>query len=112
MIPDKKGRLSWREALKFINKCPVCGSVYATDRARLFAEEEQANLIHISCANCQSNFIAMVLVLGHGLSTIGMVSDLNYDDAKKMHALAPIAIDEMIEGHKIIQEEKFLLKIT
>lgn len=111
MLSAKKGQLSWREALKFINKCPVCGAVYATDRARLFAEEEQANLIHISCADCHSNFIAMVLVLGQGLSTIGMVSDLSYDDAKKVHALAPIAIDEVIEGHKEIQEEKFLLKI-
>lgn len=102
MLPAKKGRLSWEEALKFINKCPVCGEVYTPDQARLFAQKNKANLVHISCGACQGNFIAMILVMNQGLSTIGMVSDLNFEDAGRLHALEPIGIDELIDGRAAV----------
>lgn len=102
MLPAKKGRLSWEEALKFINKCPVCGAVYMPNQARLFAQKNKANLVHISCDSCQGNFIAMILVMNQGLSTIGMVSDLNFEDAGRLHALDPIGIDELIDGRATV----------
>ncbi|MCX6781928.1 MAG: hypothetical protein NTW66_02315 [Candidatus Magasanikbacteria bacterium] len=112
MFPAKNGRLSWQEALKFINKCPVCGVEYVPEKARLFAQNEKANLVHISCKSCHGNFIAMVLVMQGGISTIGMVSDLNFEDAKRLHVLPPVNIDELIEGRKYINNNDLILKIV
>ncbi len=112
MLPAKRGRLSWQEALKFINKCPVCGAVYTPEQAQIFAEKDQANLVHISCNDCQGNFIAMIIVMSQGISTIGMVSDLTYNDASRLHLLEPIDIDELIEGRKTINQENLNIKNT
>ncbi len=111
MFPAKNGRLSWQEALKFINKCPVCGVAYVPEKARLFAQNEKANLVHISCESCRGNFIAMVLVMQGGISTIGMVSDLNFEDAKRLHVLQPLDIDELIEGRKYINNDLIIKKV-
>jgi hypothetical protein len=111
MLPAKNGRLSWQEALKFINKCPICSAIYKPEMAKLFAESDKANLVHICCEACQGNFIAMILVLQGGISTIGMVSDLSFEDAKKLHILPNMDVDELIEGRKILNSHNFLQKI-
>jgi len=112
MLGAKRESRSWQEALKFISQCPVCGEAYVTEQAKLYAKKENANLVHISCLKCRSNFIAMVLVMGQGLSTIGMVSDLMFEDAKRIHGFTPIKIDDIIEAHKYFETENILLKIN
>ena len=103
MQPAKKSH-TWQEAIKFINKCPICGAVYARERARVISQEATANLVHISCDACRGNFLALIVVSNRGISTIGMVSDLTYDDAGKMHNTEPISIDELIDGRYLINQ--------
>lgn len=110
MIPEKKKPDFWREALKFINRCPVCGSVYNTKNARLFASQDSANMIHISCAKCAGNFIAMVVQVGHSLSSMGIVSDLNFSDAEKFCQSEPIKMDEMIEAIRQIKNNNLIIQ--
>ena len=112
MLPAKNGRLSWQEALKLINKCPICAAAYNPDRAKLFAQNEKANLVHISCEACSGNFIAMILAMPGGISTIGMVSDLSFEDAKRLHIKPAIGLDELIDGRKFINNHDLILKIA
>jgi len=93
---------SWLEALKFIGHCPICNERYEADRAKLFAQRDAANLVHINCGKCASNFIAMIVMMGQGLSSVGMVSDLSFEDAKKLYKTAPITVDEIIDGYQYI----------
>lgn len=99
---------SWREALKFINRCPICSENYETDKAQLFAANETASLIHIACQKCQSYFVAMIVMVGHGLSSVGMVTDLSFDDICRLYKTEPITTDEMIKGYQAINNKHFL----
>lgn len=99
---------SWRAALKFINRCPICGSNYSSDRARLFAKNDTANLIHLTCSRCSSYFIAMVLFVGRGLSSVGMVTDLSFEDISRLHKTMPFTINDMIGGYETIHHKFFL----
>lgn len=99
---------SWREALQFINRCPLCGGNYEADKAQLFAKNESASMIHLSCSSCSGYFIAMVLVAGHGLSSVGMVTDLSFDDVTRLHKVAPLTTDEMIAGYESLTHQYFL----
>ncbi len=92
------------EALKFIGHCPICNTRYEHDRAKLFAQRDAANLIHITCGKCASNFIAMIVMMGQGLSSVGMVTDLSFDDAKQLYKTAPITVDEIISGYQFFQK--------
>jgi len=99
---------NWREALKIISRCPICSENYRTEEAKVFAKNETASLIHITCHNCQSSFVAMVVMLGHGLSSVGMVTDLSYDDVQRLQKALPITTDEMIEAYKQMNQKEFL----
>jgi len=95
---------SWLEALKFIGHCPICNQKYEDSKAKLFAKQDSANLIHISCKKCSSSFIAMVVMMKHGLSSVGMVTDLNFEDAKQLYKTSPLTVDEIISGHQFFQK--------
>ena len=99
---------NWREALKIISRCPICGETYHAEEAKLFAKHETASLVHITCHHCQSSFVAMIVMLGQGLSSVGMVTDLNFTDIERLHKVSPLTTDEMIEGYQQIQQNKFV----
>lgn len=98
---------SWRDALKIINRCPVCEAVYNADDARLFAEDGEASLVHITCGKCRSHFMALLMVMKQGLSSVGLLTDLTFDDLKRLQKAGPITLDEAIEAHEILEREDF-----
>ncbi|OGH89542.1 MAG: hypothetical protein A2537_02485 [Candidatus Magasanikbacteria bacterium RIFOXYD2_FULL_36_9] len=104
MLAKNNRSESWLEALKFIGHCPICNQHYEENRAKLFAKHDVANLIHITCGKCSSNFIAMVVMMGQGMSSVGMVTDLSFDDAKQLYKTAPLTVDEIIGGYKFIEK--------
>jgi len=108
MLTPKTPLDNWQEALKLINRCPICSESYTPEKAKVFAKNETAHLVHITCEKCQSYFVAMILMMGQGLSSVGMVTDLNYEDIRRLNKLPAISTDEAIESYSAIQEERFL----
>lgn len=107
MFPKEQSADSWRAALQFINRCPVCSQPYASEAVRLFAKKNQASLVHLSCQSCQSFFVAMIVVLGQGLSSVGMVTDLSFTDLKRLQRATPITADELIDGYQLLERPDF-----
>jgi hypothetical protein len=107
MILSNPEANNWSDALKIINRCPICQANYTGSGARLFAQFQAARLVHITCGKCQSFFVAMIASLGQGLSSVGMITDLNYEDAKNLYLAEPITIDELIEGYQCLNGEAF-----
>src|SRR3989338_10527192 len=100
MMPSGKNQPDyWRQALKFIGRCPLCGGNYPATSAQRLNSAGTANLVHLTCEKCASGFIAMVMVSPAGLSSVGMVTDLNYSDALRLHNEAEITLDEVISGY-------------
>ncbi len=98
---------SWREALQFINKCPICSGVYKAANAELCAKNDSASLVHITCERCSSYFMAMILQMGQGLSSVGMITDLSFADTKRLYQATPISVNDMISGYQDMQETTF-----
>ncbi len=99
---------SWREALQFINKCPICSGIYKASNAELCAKNDSASLVHITCDRCQSYFMAMILQMGQGLSSVGMITDLSFADTKRLYQASPLTVNEMIAGYQAMQQRTFL----
>ena len=107
-MPSSPKPESWREALKFINRCPICSSLYDTKSARLFSRNESATLVHLTCSKCASYFVAMVLLMGQGVSSVGMVTDLSFEDVKRLYNIQPFTTDEIIDAHEELQKNTFI----
>ncbi len=112
MLVNKSDDTSWQEVVKFMTKCPICNKNYEKETAQLVKRKGNANLVHITCSSCRGHFMAMVLHMGQGLSSVGMVTDLNFQDAHKLHAAKPITLDEILIGHEELNDKKILEILT
>ena len=50
----------------------------------------------------------MIVMVGHGLSSVGMITDLNFNDIRHLYKTEPISTDEMIGGYEAINNKHFL----
>jgi hypothetical protein len=107
MLPDNKKADSWRKNLKFISHCPVCGRDYKLESCKLLTNEAEAGFIHFTCDYCRSNFMAKIIIMPKGISTVGMVTDLNFKDVQRLRQMPSIIVDEIIEAHKFIHSPDF-----
>lgn len=107
-MPVNKSKAdSWRKNLKLISHCPVCGRDYKSKAGKLFIKHESAKFVHFTCKHCRSHFMAMVMTMPKGISTVGMLTDLNLKDVQKLYKMLPLTIDETIEGHKAFHHPDF-----
>ena len=126
MLPNNKKADSWRKTLKLISHCPVCGKDYKAEAGKRFdltkscrvasietrrKNESDARFVHFTRNHCQSHFMAMVMVMPKGTSTVGMVTDLSLKDVEKLHKMLPISVDEAIEAHTMINSPDFNSKL-
>ena len=98
----------WREALKLVNRCPICNHPYQSEQAKVFAKASSASLVHLACSKCQSCFVAMIVVMGQGISSVGIVTDLNFMDASRLYRADPLTADEIIDGFQAIEDKHFI----
>lgn len=112
MLANKGKSDSWRNTLKFISHCPVCNQDYQSEAIKLFANESEAKFVHFTCQSCHSYFIAMVMTLPKGVSTVGMITDLSFADVQKVYTLPAITIDEAIEASQIIHKPDFYKQLS
>ena len=50
--------------------------------------------------------MAMIVMLGQGLSSVGMITDLSFADVERLHRVEPISLDEALEGVRFIHTMK------
>lgn len=74
----------------------------------MFAKTSNASMVHITCGKCSSFFMAMVISFGPGLSSVGMVTDLSCEDARRLHKSERLTVDELIAGHLFIRNNNFI----
>jgi len=109
MLPvNKKQPSSWQDALKFVGRCPICNAEYKAEEAKLFAKKESANLVHVNCCQCKSSVVFMIMLLGQGLSSVGMVTDLSFEDAKRLYGADEITLDEALDAYDYIQNNQLI----
>lgn len=93
----------WNEGLKLVSFCPVCETRYNPMEARLLGEQGETHLLHVQCRKCQHSILAIVLVNHIGASSVGLLTDLSYDDVVRVKAQPQVSVDDVIEVHRLFQ---------
>lgn len=108
MLANDNKSDSWKKTLRFITHCPVCKAEYKSEAAQFLGNQAEARFVHFNCSHCQSNFMAMVMMISKGISTVGMITDLTFQDMQKLYQLQPLTIDELIEARQFIHHTNFI----
>jgi len=109
MLDQSKFPNFFDESIRIISFCPVCNNKYNPIEAKVLEEKEEAHLIHIKCRRCQSSVVALILTSSLGISSMGIVTDLNSDDVLKFKTSKSISADDVIEIHQILNKKPEIL---
>lgn len=98
------------EGVKLISYCPLCESSYNPREARVLGEKDDSHLLHIQCGNCSNAIIALVLISSVGVSSVGLVTDLAFDEVNRYKEAAAVSTDDVIEAHHLLKDEDSLFR--
>lgn len=89
-----------------ISFCPLCETNYNPMEARVLGEKEDGHLLHIRCKKCWNSILALVLVSNAGVSSVGLITDLTYDDVRKFSGRdTTVTTDDVIAIHQLLADD-------
>ena len=92
---------------RLLQNCPICGKKYVPWKAKIVDSADEAELMFIECGNCYGSVIALVMAMGPVISSIGLITDLNFSDLIYLKNSEQISSDNLLELHNILRENKF-----
>ena len=101
----------WNEGLKLVSYCPVCETRYNPMEAQVLGQDGETHLLHVKCRKCSNSILALVLVNQAGASSVGLLTDLSYEDVIRFRSNVNVSINDVIDVHTYLEDglwEKFL----
>ena len=98
------------ELLAYVLHCPVCNTKYTAEQTNIIGAEEgtekfedSSMLVHTDCVRCQSSVVFNISLEGPELFSVGMVTDLTSDDAKKFKEAENITSEDVLAFHDYLR---------
>ena len=107
---DEFNKNFFDESLKLIAYCPLCNQRYNPLEAKVIDKEENAYLIYVNCRKCHGSIVAVVVSTGFGISSTGLVTDLNSEDLKKFKEAPGVSLNDVIDLHEVLEEKNVTVK--
>ncbi|MFH1429986.1 MAG: hypothetical protein ABIG71_00505 [Candidatus Uhrbacteria bacterium] len=106
MHSSRRSPQFFQESLRLISYCPVCDTSYNPMEARVIDERDDKHLMHIRCKKCAHSILALVLTSSMGVSSMGLLTDLTFDDVTKFRDAEPISVDDVIVFHQLLEKKE------
>jgi hypothetical protein len=98
---SKSGSKRLSEGLKLVSYCPVCESRYHPMDAQLLDEDGQTHLLHVRCRKCRSAILAVLLINTVGASSVGLLTDLSYEDVLRARLGGGVTVNDVLDVHNL-----------
>ena len=98
----------FNESIRLLATCPVCHKQYAQTNAKIVDEVEDAHLLHVRCGKCSSSVVAIIFTTGFGMTSMGILTDLNSGDLSKFKEWKNISQNEVLDLYQYLQKERLL----
>ncbi len=108
MLEDniKKNNHEMLEKVKWLSICPFCNTKFSIDQARIISEKKDSFLIHAYCQKCRCSVLASLIANPMGISSIGLVTDLTYEDVLRFRKAKEINSDDVIYAYQHLSKTK------
>lgn len=97
----------WKEGLKLLSFCPICEARSQAMNARLIGVQEETHLLHVQCKKCKHSVLAMVALNQTGVSSLGLLTDLSYEDVLRCTSQEQVTVNDVIEIHEYLESSKW-----
>ncbi len=96
------------EQLRVISSCPVCNRRYQHGVLQVLEEKDDAHLVYLKCQRCRSSVLAVVLANQMGVSSVGLVTDLDSADVLRLRRRSNVSTNDVLDVHQALTQGSFL----
>lgn len=99
---DKQNALF--DQIKIMKNCPMCKNEYTRDALELLEEGIGTHLVHLTCMICNNALLALIVMSRLGMSSVGMLTDLDAPDAKRLYRKSPLGEESILDFHDYLKK--------
>jgi hypothetical protein len=89
--------------LEHLTKCPLCGKKYQYGNTLLLEETEERTAFHLTCDSCKTAILVFLSAGRLGIASVGMITDLCREEAKKLFGQEAVTANQVIEVHEFLK---------
>lgn len=90
--------------------CPSCGT--RLHNGKMLEGQDEAQLSHYQCEECLHYCLALVFQTQVGISSVVMITDLNFEDVVRLRGGDPITPDDVLDLHEMLQHKQSALLLA
>jgi DNA-directed RNA polymerase subunit RPC12/RpoP len=95
------------EQLEPLARCPVCNKKHRRGLRMLpVAEEEKRTMLHLTCEHCGGKTLVAISVTPFGMVSLGVLTDLDQSEAKRVLSAEPVSADQVIAAHEFFKQHE------
>lgn len=84
--------------------CPVCNKKYKPVRMVVVDEDDKRTTLHMTCEGCGASSMVFVSLGQFGAISLGVLTDLEHSEAKRVYQSDAISTDQVIEVHQFLKQ--------
>jgi hypothetical protein len=88
-----------------LETCFFCNTPYLRDDFLVLDEQDQKSTLHVTCAKCNTSILIFSSVAGIGVVNLGITTDLDKKEAKRLFQNKVVSTDDVLELHKFIYNQ-------
>lgn len=105
---EKKSRKSidshsMQEGLKLMRNCPICKQEFSEGDIKIVEKQGDSSLVHVTCAKCLNAVLAVILISPFGMSSVGVITDLDEQDVMRMNNKASISEEDVLNFYQFVE---------
>ena len=93
------------QSSRLITNCPLCHSEYRNEQVQLVGQRGTARLFHCTCGDCGSAMLAIIMETKGSVSSVGLMTDLEAQDAIRVQDVPAISSDDCIRAHRMFEHD-------
>ena len=97
------------ENLKALIHCPVCSKEYRPAKMLIIDQEDKRSTLHLTCESCRASSLVYVSMAPVGAVSMGVLTDLEQGEAKRLFKGEAISSDEVLNVHEFLKEHHGLV---
>ncbi|KKR04529.1 MAG: hypothetical protein UT30_C0006G0023 [Candidatus Uhrbacteria bacterium GW2011_GWF2_39_13] len=75
--------------------------------ARMLGKQADAHLLYIQCRKCEHSILVLVLVNQIGASSVGLLTDLSYEDILRFRLNKKVTVNDVIATHALFKSNEW-----
>lgn len=91
------------ENLQSLVRCMVCNKKHRPRKMIVLEEGADRTTFHLSCDDCGTASLLFLSQGQMGIVSLGMMTDLEQGEARRLYKGAPVSSDEVLEAHTVLK---------